>query len=31
MQINAIALQRDKDKSHTLYGLDEAFWTEEKY
>jgi len=30
-QINAIALQRDKDKSHTLCGLDEAFWTEEKY
>ena len=24
-QINAIALQRDKDKSHTLCGLDEAF------
>ena len=29
-QINAIALQRDKDKTHTLCGLDEAFWTEEK-
>jgi hypothetical protein len=29
-QINAIALQREKDRTHTLCGLDETFWTEEK-